>query len=94
MRRVIIEVLGIDCAQTDALEGAVAQALADLGLEQSAAVRRVSDPAAIIARGVRRWPGLSVDGTVVCRGYVPSASELHDFLTAATSGGPDPGAAR
>ena len=76
----IIEVLGIDCEQTAALEGAVARALVDLGLEAGAEVHRVSDPAAIIARGVRRWPGLSVDGTVVCRGRVPSPDELRAHL--------------
>ena len=79
----IIEVLGIDCEQTAALEDAVARALADLGLESAAAVRRISDPAAIIARNVRRWPGLSVDGKVVCRGRVPSAGEVRDLLEAA-----------
>jgi hypothetical protein len=79
----IIEVLGIDCDQTTALEGAVAQALADLGLSDAAAVRRISDPAAIIARGVRRWPGLSVDGKVVSRGAVPSAAEVRGFVAEA-----------
>ena len=79
----IIEVLGIDCDQTTALEGAVAQALADLGLEGAAAVRRIADPTAIIARGVRRWPGLCVDGKVVSRGSVPSAGEVRDLLEAA-----------
>jgi hypothetical protein len=79
----IIEVLGIDCDQTTALEGAVAQALAELGLSDAAAVRRISDPAAIIARGVRRWPGLSVDGKVVSRGHVPSAGELRGFMAEA-----------
>ncbi len=76
----IIEVLGIDCDQTAALEGAVVQALADLGLSDAATVRRISDPTAIIARGVRRWPGLSVDGKVVSRGSVPSAGELRGFI--------------
>lgn len=63
----IIEVLGIEGEQTAALEAALAQALAELGLDGTASVRRVTDPAAIVARGVRRWPGLSVNGTVVCR---------------------------
>jgi hypothetical protein len=79
----IIEVLGIDCEETAALEVAVAQALAYLGLEDAATVRRISDPTAIVARGVRRWPGLSVDGRVVCRGSVPSAREVRDLLEAA-----------
>jgi hypothetical protein len=81
--RMIIEVLGIDCDQTTALEHAVTQALADLGLTDTAAVRRISDPTAIVARGVRRWPGLSVDGKVVSRGSVPSAGEVRGFLEAA-----------
>jgi hypothetical protein len=79
----IIEVLGIDCDRTTALEGAVVQALADLGLSDAATVRRISDPTAIIARGVRRWPGLSVDGKVVSRGAVPSAAEVRGFMAEA-----------
>jgi hypothetical protein len=82
----IIEVLGIDCDQTAALESAVAQALADLGLTDAATVRRISDPTAIIARGVRRWPGLGVDGKVVCRGRVPSAAEMRGMLSPAAGG--------
>ena len=91
----IIEVLGIDCEQTSALAAAVARALCDLDLESDATVRRISDPTAIIARGVRRWPGLIVDGEVVSRGYVPSLAEVRGFVSAATSDGGtrDPGAA-
>jgi hypothetical protein len=76
----IIEVLGIDCEQTAALEDALARALADLGLKDAATVRRITDPTAIIARGVRRWPALRVDGTVVCRGVVPPDAELRGYL--------------
>lgn len=76
----IIEVLGIEGEQTAALEAALAQALAELGLDGTASVRRVTDPAAIVARGVRRWPGLIVDGAVVCRGGVPSPDELREHL--------------
>jgi hypothetical protein len=80
---VIIEVLGIDCAQTHALEGAVALAVADLDLRLEADVRRVSDPAAIIARRARRWPALVIDGRVVCRGRVPAVAEIRTLLDAA-----------
>lgn len=82
-RTVLIEILGIDCDETSALEASVARALADLGLEGDATVRRVADPAAIVARGARRWPALSVGGKVVCRGAVPPDAEVRAWLEAA-----------
>jgi hypothetical protein len=43
-------------------------------------VRRISDPAALVARSVWRSPGLRIDGRVVCRGRVPAADEIRGFL--------------
>jgi hypothetical protein len=79
----VIEILGIESEKTSALAAAVAQALAELGLQDGVTVRHISDPAAIVARGARRWPALSVAGRVVCRGRVPSAAEVRALLEAA-----------
>jgi hypothetical protein len=79
----LIEVLGLPNEATAALEAALAEALARLGLEGSAEVDRVSDVGAMIARGERRPPALRVDGVVVCRKRVPGADEIVGFLRAA-----------
>ena len=79
----IVEVFGNDLGPTVALEAVLAEALAGLGLTGQAAVRKIEDPAAMIARGIRRVPGLMVDGKVVSRGRVPSVKEMRGFLEAA-----------
>jgi hypothetical protein len=79
----VIEVLGLPNDATAALEAALAEALARLGLEGSAEVDRVTDVGAMIARGERRPPALRVDGVVVCRKRVPSADEIARYLRAA-----------
>jgi hypothetical protein len=83
MTAVVIEILGIDGEKTDALETAVRKALADLSLQDGVSLLRVSDPAALIARGARRWPALRVDGRVVCSGATPTAAEIRVLLEAA-----------
>ena len=75
--------MGIDGEKTDALEAAVREALAGLALGEAVTVHRVADPAAIIARGARRWPALRVDGRVVCAGATPGAAEIRAWLEAA-----------
>lgn len=79
----VIEVMGICGEKTAALERAVRDALADLGLDARADVRRVADPAAIIARGARRWPALRVDGKTLCAGRAPTPAEIRAWLEAA-----------
>ena len=71
----LIEVLGLPNA-TAALDAALAEALARLGLEGVAEVDHVTDVGAMIARGVRTPPALRVDGRVVCRRRVPPAAEI------------------
>jgi hypothetical protein len=83
----IIEVLGLLDERTAALDAALDEALAALGLAGAAEVRRISDPAALLARNVWRSPGLRIDGRVVCRGRVPAAAEIRRYLEAA---GPPP----
>ena len=78
----LIEVLGLPNA-TAALDAALAEALARLGLEGVAEVDHVTDVGAMIARGERRPPALRVDGTVVCRRSVPSVDEIAGYLRSA-----------
>jgi len=76
----VIELLGLLDDRTAALDAALTEALADLGLDEAAEVRRISDPAALVARSVWRSPGLRVDGKVVCRGRVPTTDEVRGYL--------------
>jgi predicted DsbA family dithiol-disulfide isomerase len=85
----IIEVLGIGDGRSDQLEAVVRDALGRSGQAQ-VTVLRFDDPARMVARGVRRVPGLVFDGKVVCRGRVPAAEEIKGWLAAAEAkdGGP------
>jgi hypothetical protein len=76
----LIEVLGLPNDSTAALEAALGDALAQLGLGSAVTVRRIEDAGAMIARGVRRPPALRVDGKVVCRRRVPSVQEVRAYL--------------
>jgi hypothetical protein len=76
-----IEVLGLPDDRTAALEAALGEALAQLGLGD-VTVRRIEDAGAMIARGVRRPPALRVDGRVVSRGRVPAVAEILGYLDA------------
>jgi hypothetical protein len=76
----LIEVLGLQDDRTAALEAALGEALAQLGLDGAVIVRRIEDAGAMIARGVRQPPALRVDGKVVCRRRVPSVGEVRAYL--------------
>jgi hypothetical protein len=78
----LIEVLGLPDDRTAALEAALGEAIAQLGLG-SVTVRRIEDAGAMIARGVRQPPALRIDGRVVCRRQVPSAADIRAYLEAA-----------
>jgi hypothetical protein len=78
-----IEVHGLPDDRTAALEAALGEAIAQLGLEGAVTVRRVEDMGAMIARGVRQPPALRIDGRVVCRRQVPSAADIRSYLEAA-----------
>jgi hypothetical protein len=78
-----IELMGLPNRDTAALEAALDEALARLGLAGTVTVRRVEDMTAMIARGVRQPPALRVDGSVVCRKRVPDADEIVGYLEAA-----------
>jgi hypothetical protein len=79
----LIEVLGLPDDRTAALEAALGEAIAQLGLDGAVAVRRIEDAGAMIARGVRQPPALRIDGRVVCRRQVPSAADIRAYLEAA-----------
>jgi small redox-active disulfide protein 2 len=69
-----IEVLGSGCANCQRLEALAREAVAGLGVD--AQVQKVTDIREIMARGVMATPGLVVNGKVVSKGRVPSASEV------------------
>ena len=79
----LIEVLGLPDDNTAALEAALGEALVRSGLSGVATVRRIEDPGAMIARGVRQPPALRVNGKVVCRQRVPAADEIRAYLAEA-----------
>ena len=76
-----IEVLGPGCSNCQRLEAMARQAVADLGVE--ADVEKVTDVKEIMARGVMATPGLVVNGRVVSKGRVPSASEVTNLIATA-----------
>jgi small redox-active disulfide protein 2 len=63
-----VKVLGSGCAKCNALEKAVREALAELGMDTQ--VEHVTDFAQIAAFGVMSTPALVVDGKVVSFGRV------------------------
>jgi len=79
----VIDVLGLPGEATSALIAALDEALAELGLGDGVVVRRIEDPALMIARNVRQPPALMVNGKVVCRGRVPTMAEIRGYLGAA-----------
>jgi hypothetical protein len=81
----IVEVLGIGDARSGELGAVVRAAVECSGLGADFTVRTFDDPARMIARGVRRVPGLVVDGKVVSRGRVPTVEEICGWLTAAAN---------
>ena len=63
-----VKVLGSGCAKCNSLEGAVKEALAELGMDTT--VEHVTDFAQIASYGVMSTPALVVDGKVVSFGRV------------------------
>lgn len=73
-----IKVLGSGCAKCNALEQAVQEALAELGMET--AIDHVTDFAQIAAYGVMTTPALVVDGKVVSYGKVLKKDEAKALI--------------
>ena len=74
----LIEVFGSGCARCQTLEKNAQQALAQLGGEH--AVVKVSDYAAMAARGILSTPALALDGQLRFQGKVASAAEILELL--------------
>jgi small redox-active disulfide protein 2 len=74
----LIEILGSGCPRCFELERRARQAVRQAGIE--AEVAHVTDPRAIVERGVLRTPALAVDGAIALAGSVPSVPELVTLL--------------
>ncbi len=79
----ILEIFACNDELCTDLESAVDEALRELGLAGETTVRRVTDPASMVGRGVWRSPGLAVNGKVVSRGKPLSAAQVADLIRAA-----------
>ena len=79
-----VRVLGSGCAKCNALEAAVREALAELGMDT--AIDHVTDFAQIAAYGVMTTPALVVDGKVVSYGRVLGKDEAKSVIQKARAG--------
>lgn len=79
-----VKVLGSGCAKCNALESAVREALAELGMDT--AIDHVTDFAQIAAYGVMTTPALVVDGKVVSYGRVLGKDEAKSVIQKARAG--------
>ena len=73
-----VKVLGSGCAKCNALETAVREALAELGMDTT--IDHVTDFAQIAAYGVMTTPALVVDGKVVSYGKVLKKEEAKALI--------------
>jgi small redox-active disulfide protein 2 len=73
-----IKVLGTGCAKCKSLEKLTQQVVTENGIE--ATITKVEDIMEIMKFNVMATPALVVDGKVVLKGRLPSASELKDLL--------------
>jgi small redox-active disulfide protein 2 len=70
----LIEVFGPGCAKCQTLEKHALQAVAKSG--ETHQVVKISDYAAMAARGVMSTPALALDGQIKVQGRVVSADEI------------------
>lgn len=80
-----ITVLGPGCVNCETVADRARAAVEDLGV--AATLEKVDDYAEIARRGVVSTPALSVDGTVVVSGRVPSIEEISGWLRRAAGDG-------
>lgn len=78
-----IKVLGQGCAQCDSLERTVMQILEEI--ELPASVEHVRDIREIARLGVMAVPALVIAGRVVCKGTVPPAGKVRQWILEAAS---------
>jgi len=79
----IVEIFACDDKLCVDLDSAVDEALRDLGLAEETTIRRITDPASMVGRGVWRAPGLAVNGKVVSRGKPLSTAQIAALIRAA-----------
>lgn len=79
----IIKVFGPGCATCRAAEQIVLEAVASSGM--NVAVEKVTDLREMMAAGVLSTPAISINGTVLCSGRVPSKHEVVVWLMSAAS---------
>lgn len=73
-----IKILGTNCPNCKALEKRVNKVVTDNNID--ATVSKVDDIADIMSYNIMSTPGLVVNNTVVCKGRVPSESEIKEML--------------
>jgi hypothetical protein len=79
----VLEIFACDDRLCADVESAVDEALRDLGLTGEATIRRITDPASVVGRGVWRAPGLAVNGKVVSRGKPLTAERIAELIRTA-----------
>ena len=77
----IIKVFGIGCPKCKEAEAVIKEAVCASGV--NASVEKVMDIKEMMTAGVLTTPAVSVDGTIVCSGRVPSRDEAVTWLTSA-----------
>jgi small redox-active disulfide protein 2 len=78
-----IEVMVAGCAKCRRLEGNVAKALQELGLDLP--IERIEGLEAIRARGQMRAPALYIDGELKAIGQVPGVEDIKQMIVQATA---------
>ena len=79
-----IKILGSGCAKCNQLADVVKNVIAQEGIDAS--LEKVEDIQQIMAYNVMTTPALVVDEQVVCKGRIPSQSEVKEMLTAPAKG--------
>ncbi len=77
-----IEVLGIGCPNCKKTEAIIRKVLDKKGWKEGTefSIEKVTDPSDIAARGVLATPGVVIDGEIISRGKVPSASTVEGWF--------------
>jgi small redox-active disulfide protein 2 len=73
-----IQILGTGCAKCKQLAQNAEAAAQQLGVEYE--IEKITEISDIVAFGVMRTPALAVDGQVKLSGYVPSPTDLQQYL--------------
>jgi small redox-active disulfide protein 2 len=74
-----IKILGSGCTKCKSLEKVTREVVEEMKLDAN--VTKVEDIMEIMSFGVMTTPALVVDGKVLLKGRVPSASEIKQLLT-------------